>query len=77
MGPPASPNLSAIGDNINIAARLEQMCKELHCDIVVSERTATLAEVDLSAHPTHSVAVKGRVEPVPIYATCDVEDFGI
>jgi adenylate cyclase len=77
MGPPASPNLSAIGDNINIAARLEAMCKELSCDVVVSKATAALAEVDLSGHPTHTVEVRGREEPVEIYATCDVKDFGV
>ena len=31
MGPPSSPNYSAIGDNINIAARLEAKTKELGC----------------------------------------------
>jgi adenylate cyclase len=77
MGPPASPNLSAIGDNINIAARLEAMCKEFSCDVVISKATAELAGVDLSDHPTHTVDVRGREEPVEIYATCDVEDFGV
>jgi adenylate cyclase len=77
MGPPSSPNLSAIGDNINIAARLEAMCKELQCDVVISQAVANLAEVDLSEHPSHRVEVRGREEPVEIYATCEVDNFGV
>lgn len=77
MGPPSSPNLSAIGDNINIAARLEAMCEPLDCDVVVSEATAKYANVDLSEHPCETVEVRGREEPVRVYVTCDVEDFGV
>ena len=35
MGPPTSPNYSAIGDCINAAARLEGKTKELECILVV------------------------------------------
>ena len=37
MGPPTTPNYSAIGDCINASARLEDMSKELQCVLVVSE----------------------------------------
>ncbi len=37
MGPPSSPNHSAIGDCINAAARLEGKSKELECILVVSD----------------------------------------
>lgn len=71
MGPPSSPNLSAVGDNINIAARLESHSKAIDSPLVVSERAAEQAGVDLSAFPKLLAPVRGREVPVPIYAVSD------
>jgi adenylate cyclase len=71
MGPPSSPNLSAIGDNINIAARLEALCKTYQVTLVVSEETAQHAGVDLSAFDKHAAPVRGREEAVVVYAVPD------
>ena len=71
MGPPSSPNLSAIGDNINIAARLEALCKTYGVTLVVSEDTAQQANVDLSPFDKHAAPVRGRDEPVVVYAVPD------
>ncbi len=71
MGPPASPNLSAIGDNINIAARLEALCKTYGVTLVVSEDAARHAAVDLSCFEMHESPVRGREEPVIVYAIRD------
>jgi adenylate cyclase len=71
MGPPASPNFSAVGDNINIAARLEQQSKPLGCTLVVSLEVASSAGVDLAAFPRHVLAVRGREEPVVAHAVDD------
>jgi adenylate cyclase len=60
MGPPRTPLLTAVGDNINIAARLEAKTKELGCDLIVS--TATL-EVESIAYDNTSnleVELRGR-----------------
>jgi adenylate cyclase len=75
MGPPSSPNLSAVGDNINIAARLEQQSKPLGCKLVVSAAVAEHAGVDLSAFPVHVVPVRGRSEPIEAYAVGDVAEL--
>ena len=68
MGPPNSPNFSAVGDNINIAARLEAQTKTYECALVVSAETAHAAGVDLSVHPLHAAEIRGRDEPVMAYA---------
>ena len=57
MGPPNSPNLSAIGDNVNVAARLESESKSLGCTRVVSTALANSAGIDFSAHPLHEAAL--------------------
>jgi len=75
MGPPASPNYSAIGDNINIAARLEQQCKAYQATLVVSETVAFEAGVDLSHWAKYSMDVRGRQEPISVYATADPSEL--
>lgn len=68
MGPPSSPNLSAIGDNINIAARLEGMTKGFGCMLVVSAATLRHAGVQDIPWPSHDSPVRGRSEPVAVHA---------
>ncbi|NKC16301.1 MAG: 2Fe-2S iron-sulfur cluster binding domain-containing protein [Gammaproteobacteria bacterium] len=60
MGPPASPNHSAIGDNINIAARLEARSKSLGQPVVVSVATLELAGAVVDPAKRHTVEVRGR-----------------
>ena len=71
MGPPKSPNLSAVGDNVNVAARLESESKTLRCTLVVSTALARAADVDLSDHPLHEAALRGRGGSVRVHAVDD------
>ena len=71
MGPPKSPNLSAVGDNVNVAARLESETKTLRCTLVVSTALARAAGVDLSDHPLHEAALRGRGGSVQVHAVDD------
>ena len=67
MGPPARPILSSIGDNVNIAARLESLTKDFDCGIVISADTAKHARVDLSNFPICDAELRGRDETITIY----------
>lgn len=71
MGPPATPLLSALGDTVNVAARLEAETKRHHCEVVVSSACAKAAGVDLSRFPQHTVTVRGRDQPVTYHAVVD------
>jgi adenylate cyclase len=68
MGPPRSQIVTAIGDTVNTAARLEGLTKEYVCPLILSRRAAEAAGLDLSTLPLHQVAVKGRVQKVEFYA---------
>jgi adenylate cyclase len=77
MGPPNSPNLSAIGDNVNIAARLEAQTKVFDCTLVVSRVVAERAGLDLSdLARLERVSVRGRAAPLEVYALSDMEALG-
>jgi adenylate cyclase len=76
MGPPSTPMLSAVGDNINVAARLEQLTKSYDCTLVVSETTAKCAGFDLSTFPRREADIRGRKKPVAVYAISDPANIG-
>jgi adenylate cyclase len=71
MGPPEAPIYSAIGDNINIAARFEGMTKAYNCALVVSAETLAYAGLDARGAPLHHVRVRGRNERINVYAIAD------
>jgi len=71
MGPPEAPIHSAIGDNINLAARFEGMTKAYACTLVVSAETLAHAGLDAHGAPLHHVRVRGRRERINVYAITD------
>jgi adenylate cyclase len=71
MGPPESPIYSAIGDTINIAARLEGMSKSYGCVLVVSADTLSRAGAEPRGAELHHVRVRGRNERLDVYAVSD------
>lgn len=71
MGPPATPIVSGLGDNVNIAARLESQTKEFGVPLVLSARTAEYAGIDLSSLESQEIPVKGRDQPIRVYAISD------
>jgi adenylate cyclase len=60
MGYGDSAQLTAIGDTVNVAARLEQLTKEYACALVMSEEVAAQAGLDVSAFPRHELTVRNR-----------------
>lgn len=68
MGPPRSQIVTAIGDTVNTTARLEGLTKDYDCVLILSERAAQAAGIDLTGETVHSAPVKGRAENVAFYA---------
>jgi adenylate cyclase len=66
MGPPSTPLLTAVGDNINIAARLEAKTKELDCDLIVSIVTLDAENIEYQQDDVDEVEVRGRNNRVQI-----------
>ncbi|MEI6558823.1 MAG: adenylate/guanylate cyclase domain-containing protein [Rhodospirillaceae bacterium] len=72
MGPPRSHILTAIGDTVNTAARLEGLTKDYNCVVVLSHRAAVVAGLDMSGQRLYEAPVKGRVQTVEFYALNEI-----
>jgi len=66
MGPPRTPLLTAVGDNINIAARLESKTKELDCDLIVSTPTLETENIAYDPDWVCEVELRGRNQSVRV-----------
>jgi adenylate cyclase len=67
MGYGAVKSLTAIGDTVNVASRLEAVAKEFDVTLVVSEPVVTLAASDTAGLEVRDVAIRGRALPLRVY----------
>ena len=65
MGSDSRFDYSAIGDAVNIAARLESATKEVGVDILIGESTANKSQIELKL--LKPISVKGKSKPLTIY----------
>jgi adenylate cyclase len=61
-------NLTAIGDTVNTASRLESMTKKLNCQVILSEAVVQISGMDTSQFAKYRVKIRGRTEIMKIYA---------
>jgi adenylate cyclase len=57
-----------IGDAVNLGARLESLTKEHGARILISEATRRRLTIDVPAQLIGEVTVKGRKQPVTVFA---------
>jgi adenylate cyclase len=75
MGFAGAQAMTAIGDAVNTASRLETATKEFNCQLLVSQRVAELAEIDLAAAIPHDVPLRGRSGTMAVYAIANAKDL--
>lgn len=62
---------TALGDAVNVAARLQDMTKTLACEAIVSEEIRRTAGLQDDALPKQEVAIRGRDEPMVVRVVAD------
>ena len=75
MGFGSNVHLTAIGDTVNVASRLQDLTKEYGCQLVISEQVAMHADLDPSILPRHELTVRNRVEPLAIFVVDEIESI--
>lgn len=67
MGSNTRFDYTVLGDNVNLASRLEGLNKPYGSHILISEATLDMVKNHFFCRPIDQVRVKGKLEPVAIY----------
>jgi adenylate cyclase len=62
---------TALGDPVNVAARLQDMTKALACEVVISDEVRETAGLAADALPAQEAAIRGRNEPMIVRSITD------
>ena len=62
---------TALGDPVNVAARLQDMTKVLDCKAVISDEVFTTAGIATASLARREVAIRGREEAMIVLAVTD------
>jgi adenylate cyclase len=66
MGYGRASSLTAVGDTVNVAARLEALAKEFEAQLVTSARLAERAGIDLDGFEERRIELRGRRRPLRV-----------
>jgi adenylate cyclase len=58
--------VTAFGDALSVAARLQDLAKDLACVALVSDMVIRLGEIDATSFPRHTAELRGFERPVPV-----------
>ncbi len=75
MGYARAAQITAIGDTVNTASRLESMTKEFAVELVVSQELLDRAGIDLGEAPRHEVEIRGRQGRLSVRAIARAADL--
>ncbi len=62
---------TAVGDAVNVAARLQDMTKNLNCQVVISAEVYKTSGVAADGLARSQVSIRGRVEPMEVRTAAD------
>ena len=71
MGYEKVSSLTAIGDAVNTASRLEGLSKDYGAQLVFSAGVADKAGIDVSGFARRDAEVRGRTEPLSVFVVED------
>jgi adenylate cyclase len=68
---------TALGDAVNVAARLQDMTKSLSCQVILSEEVRVTAGLADDALPRQEVAIRGRTELMRVHYVAQAKALAI
>lgn len=76
MGRGIAMYLTAVGDTVHVASRLQDLTKEFGCQLIISDLVAESAGIDVSSFPKHELTVRNRRTPISIRTITDIQQLG-
>jgi adenylate cyclase len=64
---------TALGDAVNVAARLQDMTKSLGCEVILSEEVCHTAGLAAGVLEAHEVEIRGRAEPMQVRTAAEAK----
>src|SRR5579863_4160715 len=64
---------TALGDAVNVAARLQDMTKSFSCEAILSDEVRATAGLATEALPAREVEIRGRSEPMTVRSVADAK----
>src|SRR5206468_6577059 len=77
MGYGTAVSITAVGDSVNTASRIEALTKTYACELVISEAVALRAGIDLGDAPRHEIEIRGRVERLVVRTFASERDLPV
>jgi adenylate cyclase len=75
MGYGKAVSVTAVGDSVNTASRIEGLTKTYAVELVVSEAVVTRAGLALEAAPRHEIEIRGRSERMAVRTVARAADL--
>ncbi len=75
MGRGVATYLTAVGDVVNTASRLQDMTKKFQCQLIVSAPVAEHAALDAAGLQREQITVRNREQPITIIIVPTVQDI--
>ena len=66
---------TALGDAVNVAARLQDMSKELECEVVISDEVYQTAGLPRDELQRKEITVRGRTGPIVVRIVLKAESL--
>jgi adenylate cyclase len=77
MGRGVASYLTAVGDTVHVASRLQELTKQYACQMVISEPVAEQARIDVSTFPRHELTIRNRRDPIAIRVIDNVQHLSV
>jgi adenylate cyclase len=75
IGYGAATTITAIGDPVNTASRLEELTKEYQCELIVSADVITAAGLDRTRFIWHDIEIRGKQERLAVAILANGSDL--
>jgi adenylate cyclase len=76
MGYGGTRSLTAVGDTVNTASRVESLCKIYDCELVISEELVRVAGVELESTLRREIEIRGRRAPLVVRTLKSASELG-